>query len=64
MCRMSPVEAFRMKAEMGIPQHRDTFWDADHIVAVKDGGGECGLENLRTLCIFCHIKRTSDQRKA
>ena len=30
------------------------LWDADHIVPVKDGGGQCGLENLRTLCIKCH----------
>ena len=30
------------------------LWDADHILPVKDGGGCCGLENLRTLCISCH----------
>ena len=30
------------------------LWDADHIIPVKNGGGECGLENLRTLCISCH----------
>jgi 5-methylcytosine-specific restriction protein A len=30
------------------------LWDADHIIPVKDGGGQCGLENLRTLCISCH----------
>ena len=30
------------------------LWDADHILPVKDGGGSCGLENLRTLCISCH----------
>ena len=37
------------------------LWDADHIISVKDGGGECGLENLRTLCIPCHklITKTS-----
>ena len=37
------------------------LWDADHIIQVKDGGGECGLDNLRTLCIPCHklITKTS-----
>lgn len=30
------------------------LWDADHIIPVKKGGGSCGLENLRTLCISCH----------
>jgi hypothetical protein len=30
------------------------LWDADHIVPVEQGGGECGLENYRTLCICCH----------
>lgn len=39
------------------------LWDADHIVMVKDGGGECGLENLRTLCIKCHKQVTKDSYK-
>ena len=30
------------------------LWDADHIIPVKDGGGQCGLDNIRTLCIDCH----------
>jgi len=30
------------------------LWDADHIHPVKLGGGQCGLENMRTLCIACH----------
>ena len=30
------------------------LWDADHIVPVKHGGGQCGLDNMRTLCIRCH----------
>lgn len=31
-----------------------SLWDADHIVRVADGGGQCGLDNIRTLCISCH----------
>ena len=33
------------------------LWDADHIIPVKSGGGgggQCGLDNIRTLCISCH----------
>jgi len=30
------------------------LWDADHIVRVEHGGGVCGLDNLRTLCLSCH----------
>jgi 5-methylcytosine-specific restriction endonuclease McrA len=44
----------------GIPPSRSTgdWWDADHIVPVVEGGGECGLSNFRTLCISCHAKET------
>jgi 5-methylcytosine-specific restriction enzyme A len=43
--------------------YRKTFWDADHILPVCKGGGECGLENLRTLCIPCHRGVTGQLRK-
>lgn len=35
-------------------KHGGGLWDADHTVAVVNGGGLCGLENIRTLCIACH----------
>lgn len=35
------------------------FWQVDHIEAVAEGGGGCGLENLRTLCVPCHNKETA-----
>lgn len=38
--------------------HGGGLWDADHIIPVKDGGGECGLDNLTTLCISCHKNKT------
>mgnify|MGYP006430695885 FL=1 len=37
------------------------LWDADHIIPVKNGGGCCGLDNLRTLCIPCHKNITFKQ---
>ena len=41
------------------PRHRKTLWDADHIVPVVEGGGACGLENYRTLCVWCHRDETA-----
>jgi 5-methylcytosine-specific restriction protein A len=38
-------------------------WEADHIVPVADGGGECGLENYRLLCRGCHVAVTSQWRR-
>jgi len=39
---------------------RRNLWDADHIVPVVEGGGECGLSNMRTLCLRCHRAATAD----
>ncbi|CAN0896058.1 DNA annealing helicase and endonuclease ZRANB3 [Linum grandiflorum] len=36
-------------------------WHADHIVPVYSGGGECRLENMRTLCVACHYDVTAAQ---
>lgn len=33
-------------------------FEADHILPVVEGGGLCGLDNYRTLCIPCHKKET------
>lgn len=41
---------------------RKTLWDADHIVPVVEGGGECDLENIRTLCLLCHRQETGKLR--
>lgn len=46
-------------AELGIGS-RVTLWDADHIVPVVEGGGGCGLDNYRTLCIWCHREVTAE----
>ncbi len=37
---------------------RRSLWDADHILPVAEGGGQCDLENLRTLCVACHREAT------
>mmetsp|Transcript_10438 Transcript_10438/g.21657 ORF Transcript_10438/g.21657 Transcript_10438/m.21657 type:complete len:1175 (+) Transcript_10438:84-3608(+) len=43
------------------PKEQD-FWQADHIVPVAEGGGGCGLDNLRTLCTPCHAAETASLR--
>jgi 5-methylcytosine-specific restriction protein A len=41
---------------------RKSIWDADHITPVVEGGGECDLSNMRTLCLKCHRKHTAELR--
>ena len=41
------------------PRQRASLWDADHIIPVVEGGGECDLANLRTLCLRCHREVTA-----
>jgi 5-methylcytosine-specific restriction enzyme A len=44
----------KFEEEWGTRKH---LWDADHILPVAKGGGECDLSNMRTLCVLCHRKR-------
>lgn len=39
------------------------LWEAHHKVAVTEGGGECGLEGMITLCIWCHGEETGALRR-
>jgi hypothetical protein len=45
-------------AAAGWPLGRESFWDMDHIIPVIEGGGLCGLDNYRTLCVPCHKAET------
>ena len=55
-------KATAVLAMYSIPHHRriwrskfrSAIFDVDHIQPVKTGGGQCGLDNLRTLCLPCH----------
>ena len=38
-----------------------SFWQADHVLAVANGGGESGLENSQTLCTPCHKEKTAEE---
>jgi 5-methylcytosine-specific restriction endonuclease McrA len=42
---------------------RRSLWDADHIRPVCEGGGECDLANIRTLCLKCHRQATAELRR-
>ena len=53
----------RRLTELGLPQYllrRKRYWEVDHIQPVVEGGGSCGLENLRTLCWDCHKRATRE----
>lgn len=54
MCRHLGIRA-------GFPAR--SLWEADHIVPVIEGGGECGLAGLRTLCTACHLRETRALRR-
>ncbi len=41
---------------------RRSLWDADHVIPVVEGGGECDLDNIRTLCLICHRRVTQELR--
>jgi 5-methylcytosine-specific restriction enzyme A len=48
---------------LGFPESfyglRRNLWEMDHIVPVVEGGGDCSIDNLRTLCWTCHRRETS-----
>lgn len=50
----------QFEKDWGLRRH---LWDADHIVPVAEGGGECDLANMRTLCLRCHRAATAALRQ-
>lgn len=62
VCGRDTVQEYREKigAKKYQPHHAVGDWEADHIVPVIEGGGECGLEGFRTLCLDCHHKETAE----
>lgn len=62
--RMRGTARARALADWGLkPKARQSLWDADHIVPVVEGGGECDLSNMRTLCLKCHRLVTAQLRE-
>jgi 5-methylcytosine-specific restriction endonuclease McrA len=61
--RLRGLPRVRLLDEWGLRnRQRKSLWDADHILPVVEGGGECDLDNIRTLCLKCHRKATADLR--
>jgi 5-methylcytosine-specific restriction protein A len=57
-------EAYRaLLADFRLTAHEaeKSLWQADHIRPVAEGGGECGLENIQTICTKCHKLKTAIQ---
>jgi hypothetical protein len=48
------------RAQYGPYYNIRSFWEADHIVPVSEGGGCCGLDGYRTLCRRCHNVETAE----
>jgi 5-methylcytosine-specific restriction endonuclease McrA len=62
--RARGTHRLRLLAKWGLKRlTRKTLWDADHILPVVEGGGECDLQNLRTLCLLCHRQQTIELRR-
>jgi hypothetical protein len=49
-----------MAVPEGFPDISVAWWEADHIVPVVEGGGECGIDGYRTLCVPCHKTVTAN----
>ena len=62
--RSRGTHRIKMLARWGLKSiNRKSLWDADHVVPVVEGGGECDLANLRTLCVICHRQQTLELRR-
>lgn len=61
--RLGHAKAFRELRKLLKVEFRKTLWDADHILAVVDGGGGCGLDNMQTLCLWCHREKTAAKKR-
>lgn len=61
--RVAPKVAMRKKLFDKLVQDptEGNAWHADHLVPVFQGGGECRLDNMRTLCVACHTDVTAAQ---
>jgi 5-methylcytosine-specific restriction endonuclease McrA len=56
------MRELRAMQECGIiHKGRKSWWEADHIIPVVEGG-DSNLDNVRTLCIPCHAEQTATLR--
>jgi 5-methylcytosine-specific restriction protein A len=63
MRRLDYAARRKLLRDWGLSENnRKSLWDADHIVPVVEGGGQCDLANMRTLCLKCHRAATAALR--
>jgi 5-methylcytosine-specific restriction endonuclease McrA len=55
-------EREQTRKKLGIPKHLHSLWQCHHIKSLEEGG-ITELANLRTLCVVCHIRETSQQNR-
>lgn len=60
MTKWLPATQQEARRQWGPWGRTGTLWEAHHIVAVTEGGGCCGLDNMATLCIACHARETAE----
>jgi len=53
---------FCKKFGLTVGESLKSVWHMDHKKPVFKGGGECGLDNLVTLCVLCHKAKTKEDR--
>ena len=64
MRRLDYAARRKLLKDWGLKENsRKSLWDADHIVPVAEGGGQCDLGNMRTLCLLCHRLATKALRE-
>jgi 5-methylcytosine-specific restriction enzyme A len=56
------IELKRLQKQGVTVRGRKSWWEADHIVAVAEGG-DSNLENIRTLCRPCHRAESAALRR-
>ena len=37
--------------------------DVDHIIEIEDGGSKTDPDNLQTMCVSCHRKKTAEEKR-
>lgn len=63
VCAVCSVDTCAVTGRTNRARGTGDLWQADHILPVVEGGGESGLDNLRTLCTKCHREATAALRK-
>lgn len=59
VCAVCHTDVFEATGRKSRWRRHGDLWQADHIVPVIEGGGECGIDNYRTLCTACHRRETA-----